>query len=59
MEPTLSSELLDKTKLTEFPLTPFAAIHWFHHYAKSSEGIGEIEQLMVEMFKDKTKSFAT
>lgn len=59
MEPTLSSELPDKTKLIKFPLALFAAMHWFHHYAKSSEGMDEIEQLVIEMFEDKTRSFAT
>ncbi|GFF23322.1 NACHT nucleoside triphosphatase [Aspergillus udagawae] len=59
MEPALSGEILDERKLTEYPLAPFAATHWLHHYANSSEGMAEIEQLMVGLFKDKTKSFAT
>ncbi|KAJ5140290.1 NACHT nucleoside triphosphatase [Penicillium atrosanguineum] len=59
MEPALSGELLDDTKLTQYPLALFAAIHWFYHYANSSEGMAENEQLVVGLFKDKTKSFAT
>lgn len=57
-EPTLSGELLDESKLTEFPLALFAATHWFHHYANSSERMSEIEYLVVELFKDKSKFFA-
>ncbi|BDD63641.1 hypothetical protein MAP00_008510 [Monascus purpureus] len=59
MEPKLSNGLLDEARLTEFPLAHFAATYWFHHYANSSEGMDEIEQLVVKLFTDKTKSFAT
>ncbi|KAJ5623881.1 NACHT nucleoside triphosphatase, partial [Penicillium lagena] len=59
LEPSLSRGMLDAKKLTEFPLAHFAASYWFHHYANSMEGKPEIERLLLGLFKDKTKAFAT
>jgi ankyrin repeat protein len=59
LEPKLSTGALNKTKLTDFPLAHFAAMHWFHHYAKCGEGRLEIERLVLALFKSETKSFVT
>ncbi|KAJ5671287.1 NACHT nucleoside triphosphatase, partial [Penicillium longicatenatum] len=59
MEPSLSSDLLDESKLKEFPLALFAAMNWYHHYANSIKEMPETEQLVARLFQDKTKSFAT
>ena len=58
LEPTLSRGTLGEKKLTEFPLARYAAMHWFHHYANSGKGKSGIEQLVLRLFKGKTKSFA-
>ncbi|KAJ5651137.1 NACHT nucleoside triphosphatase [Penicillium longicatenatum] len=59
MEPSLSGDLLDESKLKEFPLALFAAMNWYHHYANSIKEMPETEQLVARLFQDKTKSFAT
>jgi hypothetical protein len=60
LEPSLSAEILDKPKLTEFPFTHFAAIHWFHHYSILGEGKKTaIKQLVLRLFKDQAMSFTT
>ena len=59
LEPTLSTGILDETKLTDFPFAHFAAMHWFHHYANSKEGKTTIEQLVSKLFKEETTAFVT
>ncbi|KAJ6101889.1 NACHT nucleoside triphosphatase [Penicillium sp. IBT 16267x] len=59
LEPTLFEGLLNETKLTKFPFAHFAAMYWFHHYENSDEGRSKIEQLVLRLFKDKSKPFAT
>ncbi|KAJ5185641.1 NACHT nucleoside triphosphatase [Penicillium cf. griseofulvum] len=59
LEPGLSRVVLEATQPTAFPLAHFAARYWFHHYEKSGEKKPGLEKLMLRLFKDKTKSFAT
>ncbi|RJE17605.1 Ankyrin repeat protein [Aspergillus sclerotialis] len=59
LEPALSRGVLDEVKLKEFPFALFAAMHWFHHYANSKEGKTGIEGLVLRLFEDEAKSFAT
>ncbi|CAG8079967.1 unnamed protein product [Penicillium nalgiovense] len=59
LEPTLSEGRLDEKKLTEFPLTRFAAMQWFHHYANSGKEGPKIAQIVLRLFKDTKNSFVT
>jgi ankyrin repeat protein len=59
LEPMLSSGTLGYTKLREFPLAHFAAMHWYHHYGNSEEWKPKIEQLLSELFKNDSGPFTT
>ena len=59
LEPMLSSGALEITKLREFPLAHFAAMHWYHHYGNSGEWRPKIEQLLLELFKNDKGPFTT
>ncbi|EAU37833.1 conserved hypothetical protein [Aspergillus terreus NIH2624] len=59
MEPALSEEPLDETKLTLFPFARFAATHWFSHYATSGEGKRKVEPFVLRLFKDEMMAFIT
>ncbi|GES56885.1 hypothetical protein ATETN484_0001009000 [Aspergillus terreus] len=56
---TLSREPSDETKLTLFPFAHFAAMHWFHHYSNSGEGMRKIEPFVLKLFQAETMSFVT
>lgn len=48
--------LLNFQKIQE---TRFAAMHWFYHYVNSGKEKPRIEKLVLRLFEDKAKSFAT
>ncbi|KAL5002549.1 hypothetical protein BDV10DRAFT_191363 [Aspergillus recurvatus] len=59
LEPELSNSPLDETRLTEFPLAHFAAMHWLNHF-RGASGMGlAAEGLILRLFVDKAKPFLT
>ncbi|KAJ5091889.1 hypothetical protein NUU61_006759 [Penicillium alfredii] len=59
LDPELSSNDLDDEVIEEFPLAPYAAMFWYHHYLKSGAAATETEDLVVKLFRDQQESFRT
>ncbi|KAJ5983063.1 hypothetical protein N7481_005162 [Penicillium waksmanii] len=56
LDPILSDGDMDEAKRQAFPLTHFAAVHWFDHY-QSSRADPESERLLLRLFKNENNSF--
>lgn len=50
LDPGLSNGDLSQEKLMEFPLAQFAALSWFHHYAKARSTDVELDKLVLKLF---------
>ncbi|KAJ5896208.1 uncharacterized protein N7473_005607 [Penicillium subrubescens] len=59
MEPILSSTELDYAKVLEFPLAPFTAQHWYHHYTNYEKRVSKVESLLQRLFQHNTNTFVT
>ncbi|KAJ5827620.1 hypothetical protein N7447_004383, partial [Penicillium robsamsonii] len=59
LHPTLSDGILDKTKIRDFPLAHFAAMHWYQYYQMSQEGKLKAEKLLLRVFQNEANSFVT
>lgn len=58
LEPGLSEATSIEDILENYPLAPFAAKYWYHHYERAEQQISKLDDLILELFQS-DHSFVT